>query len=62
MFLCAFISINALLSYYSISRLCLKKNQKKVHRGEAALCKHLREHEQKAALSSERKKVEISLE
>ena len=39
-----------------------EKKSKKVHRGEAALRKHLREHEQKAALSSERNKVEISLE
>ena len=32
------------------------------HRSEAALRKHLLEHGQKAALSSDKKKVEISLE
>ena len=35
---------------------------KYLHKGEAGLRKHLREHDQKAALSSDTIKVEMSLE
>ena len=43
---------NTIISFRKVE---INRENKHLYRGEAALCKHLREHDQKAALSSEKR-------